>query len=86
MSALDSFPERSRPLDVIVTIKIAAADRGGRKLELPEKEADHNGADEKLDDSDGRLRLEPGEYAGGGRHQSFNRFFCVSSQLIDQIE
>jgi hypothetical protein len=57
---------------VIVPIEIAAADGVGRELELPENDADGDGADNKLKDSYGRGGLKPGEYAGGGRHQSLN--------------
>lgn len=47
------MPELARPVDVIVTVKITAADGGSGKLKLPENDADSDCADYKLDDSEG---------------------------------
>ena len=51
--ALHSFPECLRPPYVIVAVKIAAADRRSRKLELVENGTDNEGAYYKLDDANG---------------------------------
>ena len=79
MPALDCVPERLRPFDVVVTVEIAAADCGGGELESPENETDNDGANYKLDTSYGRLGSEPGDSAGGSRHQSLN--WCLSGKL-----
>jgi hypothetical protein len=84
MSALDRFPERLRPFDVVVTVEIAAADRGGRELEPPEKEADDESAGYKLSDLYGRPGFKLGGCAGRVPHQSLKLVF--NSQLIDQLE
>ncbi len=52
-SAFHSFPKRARPFDVIVTVKITAADCRSRELKLPEEDADGDGARYKLDDANG---------------------------------
>jgi hypothetical protein len=69
---------------VIVTVEIAAADRGCRKLQPPEKEADDESAGYKLSNSYGGPDFRRGGYAGRGRHQSLNQVF--NSQLVDQLE
>jgi hypothetical protein len=43
-AALYAFPEHARPFDVVVTVIIATADGIGGELELPEDEADDDGA------------------------------------------
>ena len=86
LAALDRFPKHSRPLDVIVTIKVAAADGGSGKLELCKNEANRDGGRYKLEDSKSGVRLKPGGCAGRGRHQSLNWVLFGSLQLVDQFE
>jgi hypothetical protein len=71
---------------MVVTVEIAAADRGRCELKPPENETDDDGANYKLDTSDGRLGFKPGDFAGGSRHQSLNWRLSVNSQLVDQFE
>ena len=44
LSNFHRLPKRPRPLDVVITIKVAAADRGCRPLKSPENDADGDGA------------------------------------------
>jgi hypothetical protein len=84
--ALDRFPERLGPFDVVVTVEIATADCRRGELKPPKNDTNDDGANYKLDTSDGRLGFKPGDSAGGSRHQSLNRCLFVDSQLVDQFE
>ena len=70
----DRFPKRTAPFDVIVTVKIATADCGRRKLEFP-KDKDYNDRpDRQLESSYEMSGSKRGEFVGV-LHQPFN---CTS--------
>ena len=83
------LPQYVTPLNMIVTVKISAADRISRELQLPEHQTDGNGAGAELNYAQGGLRLKKNRKMEWSFHLPAN---CVSdkqgfiSQLFDKIE
>src|SRR5438876_7938259 len=59
MFGAEVLPKHLRPLDVIVAVKIAAADRASGKLQPPKNHADGDGAGDEISSAHGCLRFDP---------------------------
>lgn len=85
----ERLPQHLAPLDVVIAIKVAAANCVGRKLQLPEDQADGNGPSAQLNGARGRFRLKKSGKMFCSFHLPANCFSDKQrfiSQLFDKIE
>ena len=58
MFGAEVLPKHLRPLDVIIAVKIAAADRASGKLQPPKNHADSDRAGDEISSAHGCLRFD----------------------------
>ena len=85
----ERLPQHLTPLDMVIAVKIAAANRIGGKLQLPKNQPDSDGAGAQLDRTQSGLRLKKRRKMFLSFHLPANCFSDKQrfiSQLFDKIE
>src|SRR3954467_2810946 len=90
MTTAHIVPHQTRPLDVIVTIVITAADRSSGILQPPKNYGDCDSAGQQISSSDSRISFEPTLKSGprrafGGDFAFLNLFHYWSKECRNEL-
>src|SRR6267143_1256215 len=85
MFSAEVLPKHLRPLDVIIAVKIAAADRARGKLQPPKNHTDGDGAGDEIGSAHGCLRFNQiGECAFRFDLNAVRRFLKLFHVVIEK--